>query len=125
MQLTQQTALVLVERLVCQPKPHRETTLETFPCFHANKGLKVVREPKNEIGYYSTVHPSGYTVPKSFMWSLDNAIKFCDLATQACPELTTAGLIIKTLTSSDRKRIEAILFAIANQLEPFGFEEDL
>jgi hypothetical protein len=108
--LAKQTALVLTERLVCQPKPHRAQCLEIFPCFHANKGLKVVIDPRNVQASYSTVHPSGYTVPHSFMRSLDNAIKFCDLVAQACPELTVEGLILVSLSVSDRKRIKAILF---------------
>jgi len=122
--LAKQTALVIVERLVCLPKPHRSPCLETFPCFHANKGLKVVIDPRNVQASYSTVHPSGYTVPHSFMHSLDNAIKFCDLVAQACPELTVEGLTLVSLPVSDRKRIKAILREISDHLEPFGYEED-
>lgn len=76
-------------------------------------------DPKNEMASYSTVHPSGYTVPHSFMRSLDNAIKFCDLAAQACPELTVEGLIFVSLPVSDCKRIKAILREISDSLEPF------
>ena len=122
--LAKQTALVLTERLVCQPKPHIAPCLEIFPCFHANKGLKVVIDPRNVKASYSTVHPSGYTVPYSFMRSVDNAIKFCDRAAQACPELTVEGLILVSLPVSDRKRIKAILHEISDHLEPFDDEED-
>lgn len=116
--LAAQTALVIVNRLTCLPKPHRKEQIEIFPCFYARQGLKVVLDPRKEDDCYSTVHPSGYTVPHSFIYSRDNAIKFCDLAAQACPELTTPGLIIFALPLSDRKRIHAVLREISESLEP-------
>lgn len=116
--LTKQIALVIVDRVVCLLKPHRKECIEVFPCFYARQGLRVVKDPRDADGRYSTVHPSGYTVPASFMYDRDNAIKFCDLAAQACPELTTPGLIIFALPSSDRKRIQAVLREISEALEP-------